>query len=113
MPVRKRATPRLKFMVLVVGLALLALAVHTLFGKGGYLDLRRRQAELEQLRQEVKDLQEENRRLTEQIKELKSNPDAIERVAREQLKLARPNETVITLPEKSESDKKPPERKQP
>lgn len=100
MPVRETASPWLKFFVVVVGLGLLALVVHTVFGPGGYLDLQKQQAEADQLNEKVERLENENRRLTEEIKDLKTDPDAIERVAREQLKMVRPGETVITLPEK-------------
>jgi cell division protein FtsB len=107
MPVRETASPWLKFFVVVVGLGLLALVVHTLFGQGGYMDLQKRQAEVDQLKEKVESLENENRRLTGEIKELKTDPEAIERVAREQLKMARPGETVITLPEKEEKESPP------
>ena len=83
----------------LVGLALLALVVHTLFGEHGYLALRRQRQTLEQLQQQIQRLEEENQRLAEEIESLKADPRAVERVAREQLKMARPGERVITIPE--------------
>ena len=111
MPVRAKPTPWLKFLVVAVGLGLLALVVHSVFGEGGHMDLKAREAEYEQLNQQVDDLEKENRRLTDEVKQLRSDPDAIERVAREQLKMARPGETVVTLPKESEKQEKPPGKK--
>jgi cell division protein FtsB len=92
----------------LVGLALLALVVHTVFGEHGYLALRRQRQTLEQLEKEIERLEEENRRLAAEIEALKKDPREIERVAREQLKMARPGEKVVTLPEKppAETDNK-------
>ena len=97
----------------VLGLGLLALMVHTVFGEHGYLALRRQQGEMDRLQQEIQRLEEENKRLAEEIQALKSDPRAVERVAREQLKMARPGERVITIPENppappdSDKSKKP------
>lgn len=99
MPVlAKTSSPRRRLLLAVVGLGLLALVVHTLFGEHGYLALRRQQQELQRLEGEIKRLEDENRRLTEEIHSLKTDPRAVERVAREELKMARPGEKVILLP---------------
>jgi len=91
-------SPRRRLLLAVVGLALLALVVHTLFSEKGYLALRQQQQELERMQEEIQRLEQENRRLVEEIQALKSDPQAVERVAREQLKMARPGEKVIILP---------------
>jgi len=44
-------------------------------------------------------LQQENDRISLRVRELKSDPRAIEREAREQLKYARPGEVVYIAPE--------------
>ena len=98
MPRPTQPSALLKALVVVVGLGLLALLVHTVFGAGGYVDLRRQQAELQELKKKVDSLEGENRRLLEEIKQLRDNPEAIERVARENLRMAKPGETIITLP---------------
>ncbi len=43
-------------------------------------------------------LTEENERLDRQIRRLRNDPQAIERIAREEMKLARPGEVIYTLP---------------
>jgi cell division protein FtsB len=45
-------------------------------------------------------LQLENQRLREEIEALRTDPAAIERVAREELNMIRPNEIVLSIPEK-------------
>lgn len=88
-----------RFLLIVLGLGLLALVVHALFGARGYVALRQQRKEYERLKQEIQALREENQQLIEEIKTLKSDPEMIERIAREELKLARPGETVIALPQ--------------
>jgi cell division protein FtsB len=94
----KTESPRRRLLLAAMGLGLLALAVHTLFGEQGYLALRRQQSEVERLEAEIQRLEDENRRLIEEIETLKTDPRAVERVAREELKMARPGEKVIILP---------------
>ena len=84
----------------VLILVCLALAVHEIFGQNGYLALRHQQKELETLQQKIQQLQQENDQLERQIKALRSDPKAIERLAREQMRMARPGEIIYTLPEK-------------
>jgi cell division protein FtsB len=81
-------------------LVCIALIVHEIFGQHGYLALRRQQRELESLQQQIRQLQKENEELEQQIKALKSDPKAVERLAREQMRMARPGEIIYTLPEK-------------
>ena len=97
--------------LLALLLVVVALAVHEIFGDRGYLALRRRQRELETLQQQVKQLQEENQKLEKQIKGLKSDPKAVEKLAREQMKLAKPGEIIYVLPEQDPKDEKKPAEK--
>lgn len=91
----------------ILGLVLLcvALAVHEIYGDYGYLALRRQQKEYIALQQEIRRLQEENQQLEKRIGALKSDPKAIESIAREQLHMTRPGELIYTLPEKSKDSK--------
>jgi len=93
----------------VLALVCLALLVHEIFGTHGFLALRQEKKEVESLRQQIRQLQQENSLLDQQIKALKSDPKAIERLAREQIRLVRPGETVYTYPEKDgKKDQVPP-----
>lgn len=109
----RRPSPWRRLLLGVIALGLLALLVHTVFSEHGYLSLRRQQKEVELLEREIQRLQEENRRLAEEVDKLKNDPRAIERVAREQLQMARPGEKVIALPppKPPASDSQPGEKK--
>jgi cell division protein FtsB len=83
--------------VLAVGLALL-LTWHVINGKHGLSVWQQKRAEDRQLQLEIKDLERENARLRDHIERLKSDPEAIEREAREKLHYARPGEVIYALP---------------
>lgn len=86
--------------ILALILVCVALVVHEIFGEHGYLALRREKAQYQALQQQIQELQEKNQKLEKQIEGLKSDPRAIEKVAREQMRLARPGEIIYTLPDK-------------
>lgn len=81
------------------------LLIHDIFGSRGFLAMRGAQQEVEAERQRIEALEEENKRLGEDVHSLKTDPAAIERIAREEMGLARPGEKVFKLP--------PPEEKPP
>lgn len=83
---------------MILGLALLAVFVHDIFGDHGFLAMRRSQQEAGKLRQEIQKIDTENRQLAEHVKALRTDPLAIERVAREEMGLARPGELIFKLP---------------
>lgn len=92
---------RRKAAILASVIALTALVVGSLFGDRGYLQLMvRRQREEAQAR-EIEELRAENARLAAEIHALRTDPRAVERIAREELGLARPGETVFILPTRS------------
>jgi cell division protein FtsB len=86
---------RLRRLLLIVGgLAVLYLVVPLLLGETGiisYFKLRRTERALTA---EIETLAQQNQALTEEVRRLKSDPETIERVAREQLGLVRPGEVV-------------------
>lgn len=80
-------------------IALAALVVATLFGDRGMLHLIAQKQRAESLAREIEELRAENQGLASEIVALKSDPDSIEHLAREQLGLARPGETVFLIRE--------------
>jgi cell division protein FtsB len=86
-------------------IALIALLVGSLFGDRGILHLVAQRERAESLRREIEDLRAENGRLAAEIAALKTDPRAIERLAREELGLARPGETVFLIPEEDPSER--------
>jgi len=89
---RKLATAAMSMLVLM-------LAYHVVFAANGMVAYQRKRAEHYKLQQDILRLQQENDRISRRVRELKSNPQAIEREAREQLKYARPGEVVYISPE--------------
>jgi cell division protein FtsB len=83
----------------ILGLALFALLAHDVFGPHGFIAMRRTQMEIEQVQQQIGKMNDENKSLADQVSSLKSDPKAIERIAREEMGLARPGEMIFKIPE--------------
>ena len=94
--------------ILVLLLVSIALIVHNIFGQNGYLALRRQRKEFQTLQQQLLQLKQENEQLDKENRALKSDPAAIERMAREQMHLAKPGEKIYTLPDKAPTNPPPP-----
>lgn len=82
------------------GLFLIAalIAVHVLFGTNGWMAYEKKKTEYHKVSEDVQRMQQENAQLEAQIKALKTDPKAIEKEAREQLKYAKPGEIVYVMP---------------
>ena len=104
---RSDQTQRYRGAILALLLACVALVVHEIYGEHGYLAVRRERREYDLLQQEIHRLQEENQQLERRIEALKADPKAIERLARDQMHMARPGERIYTLPEKDKDPKSP------
>jgi cell division protein FtsB len=82
-------------------LALVAfLAFHVVFGANGMVVYTHKRTEYKRLQAETEHLDEENQRLTHQVEELRTDPKAIEREAREQLHYTKKGEVIYLLPQK-------------
>lgn len=90
---------RHKLATLAMSVLVVMLAYHVVFGSNGMVAYQQKRAENQKLQQDIQRLQQENDRISQRVRELKSNPKAIEREAREQLKYARPGEVVYVSPE--------------
>jgi cell division protein FtsB len=76
--------------------AALVFGYHAIFGENGVNVYQQRRAEDRAVQKRIGELSQENARLQGQVKALKSDPDAIEREARERLHYARPGEVIWT-----------------
>jgi len=83
---------------LFLAAALVLLLIQDIFGTHGMLAMRRAQKEAARVQQEIDRVNNENQRLQDNVKELKSDPQAIERIAREELGYARQGEIVFKIP---------------
>lgn len=82
----------------VLLLTLAILLVHDVFGTHGFLAMHRKQQEIQKVSTELDRLNRENANLEKDVKDLKTDPHTIERIAREELGQARPGEVIIKLP---------------
>jgi cell division protein FtsB len=80
--------------------ALLALAVgyHVIFGQNGLTAYQQKRQDAQSLDRQLHSLQKENDQLKGHVERLKSDPNAIEHQAREELHYTRPGEVIYTLP---------------
>ena len=92
--------------LVAVCLALL-LAWHVIEGKHGISVWQQKRAEDRAIKQEIRNLEQENAEMRQQIKRLQSDPDAIEREAREKLHYAKPGEVIYTLPAQPQTQAQP------
>jgi cell division protein FtsB len=84
--------------LLVFGFLTLGMIVLTFVSDRGLLAVREKAGEFEALEERIHDLEEENAGLADEIQALLTDPDEIERRAREDLKLARPGEVILVIP---------------
>src|ERR1700674_2440728 len=82
----------------LLGLLVLVLVVHDIFGPHGYLAMRRTQQEINKVTADLDQLNQENLQLEQEVRELKTDPHKIEKIARDELGLARPGEVIIKIP---------------
>ncbi len=91
----------------LLGLLLFALVVHDIFGTHGYLAMRRTQQEIKKVNANIERLNKENVQLEDEVKALKSDPHKIEKIARDELGLAKPGEVIIKIPQSQQLPQDP------
>ncbi len=84
--------------ILVLLLLCVALIIHNIFSQNGLLVSRRQRRELHALQEKIQQIKTENAELDQENRDLKSNPSAVERLAREQYGLAKPGEKIYSVP---------------
>jgi cell division protein FtsB len=87
--------------LLLAGLGLLVL--QDVFGVHGVLAMRRAQQQAIQEREEIDRINQQNVELQGRVNSLKTDPEAVERIAREQMGLARPGEYIFKIAPKKQS----------
>jgi cell division protein FtsB len=93
-----------------LGLLILVLVVHDIFGTHGFLAMRRTEAEIAAVKANLVRLNAENGRLAERVHDLKSNPRTIEKMAREDGLLGKPGEVIIKIPQAQWLDSDSPQK---
>jgi cell division protein FtsB len=76
---------------------LLLLSLLALAGDRGFLEVREFYRHLARVETQIRTLEEENRSLRSQVADVKSDPHEIEKLAREDLGLAYPDELIFEI----------------
>jgi cell division protein FtsB len=76
----------------------LAMGYHVIFGQNGLTAYEQKRQDAQTLEKQLHSLQRENDLLKGHVDRLKSDPNAIEHQAREELHYTRPGEVIYTLP---------------
>jgi len=84
----------------VFGLLTLAMLLLAMFNERGALQVRSQSQKLTAIEAEIRKVESDNNQLGNEIKALRTDPAAIEKLAREELKLVKPGEVVLVTPEK-------------
>ena len=82
----------------LMGVFVALLLVHDIFGTHGYLAMKQKQQEIQKIRQDLEKLNKENSQLQQNVQDLKSDPETIRKIAREEYGLAGRDEKIIKLP---------------
>jgi cell division protein FtsB len=81
------------------------------FGEGGILEIIKSRSKIESLKDDIQALEKEKASLLKEIEDLKKNPMALEKKAREKLWLMKKNEKVVVIVKDKENEKKSNETK--
>jgi cell division protein FtsB len=97
--------PQLIFIMAAVGTAFIALV--TLFGQRGALEVYALKRKIKATSEEANFYERQNKELRTLIKNLKQDPYTIEQIAREELGLVRPGETVYEFVDEAPPPQRP------
>jgi cell division protein FtsB len=90
---------------LIIALVAVFGSLYALLGDSGLMAVMRMRARAQQLQYEILAEERANHELRETITPLREgDPEAIERLARERLQMARPGDTIYILPPETRSD---------
>jgi cell division protein FtsB len=84
-------------LAILVGTGLLMMLVLSQLGENGIVSWFHLVGREKQLREEVATLEQQNQELTEHLEALKNDPRALEKIAREEQNMRRPEEEVLTV----------------
>ena len=84
----------------VFGSLTVAVVLLAVFNDKGSLQVRVQADKLTTLEFEINNLDTQNKQLAREIEALRSDPNTIEKFAREELKLVKPGEIILVTPEK-------------
>ncbi|MGB7022264.1 MAG: septum formation initiator family protein [Candidatus Acidiferrales bacterium] len=84
-------------------LAFFLLLLQDVFGTHGLVAMRRSKIQIQAVQAQIQQLDRENQELQQRIHSLKTDPAAIEKIARDRMGLARPGEMIFQIPDSPSS----------
>ncbi|MGH9456038.1 MAG: FtsB family cell division protein [Thermoanaerobaculia bacterium] len=102
---RQAARVTIRAVVLLSGVLTVVFLVSFVFSEEGISELRTARARVHTLRQEIEQLERENARLRSEVESLEQSDFAVERIAREDLGMAKEGEVVYMLPKEPDAAK--------
>jgi cell division protein FtsB len=75
------------------------LLLQDVFGAHGLMAMHRSRVQMQAIQEHIDKLDQENRDLQQRIQKLKTDPSAIEKIARDRMGLARPGELIFRVPD--------------
>ena len=89
-------------------LAFCLLVLQDVFGAHGLLAMHRSKTKMREVQAQIEQLDKENQNLQQKIHQLKTDPSAIEKIARDRMGLARPGELIFQMPQTKPDSKSAP-----
>ncbi|MGB6484803.1 MAG: septum formation initiator family protein [Candidatus Acidiferrales bacterium] len=86
------------------------LLLQDVFGTHGLMAMHRSKTQMHTIQAQIDKLDQQNRDLQQRIQNLKTDPSAIEKIARDRMGLARPGELIFSLPAKPDAKSAPSSR---
>ena len=86
-----------RLIIVFIGLVALVMILSFFYGDNGFFEIMETREKIKRLEDKVVSLEKEKELLVEEIKQLKDNPLALERKARERLWLMKKNEKVVVI----------------
>lgn len=84
-------------------LAFFLLLLQDVFGTHGLVAMRRSKIQIQAVQAQIQQLDQENQELQQRIHSLRTDPAAIEKIARDRMGLARPGEMIFQIPDSPNS----------
>ena len=88
-------------------LAFCLLVLQDVFGAHGLMAMHRSKTQMRNVQAQIDQLDKENQELQQKIHQLRTDPSAIEKIARDRMGLARPGEFIFQMPAKPDAKSSP------
>jgi cell division protein FtsB len=89
---------------LLLAAAIALLLLSDVFGTHGVLAMRRSQQQATDIQKQIDQLNQQNKQLEGRVKSLKTDPSAVENIARVEMGLAKPGEVIFKVPSRENGD---------